>query len=82
MKIYKIAKPNKPVNSQLFNEEFGCSLYVEDGQWLVSGAESQAQADAFIEAHSVPKLVEPTVQEKLASVGLSLDELKIALGGN
>jgi len=31
---------------------------------------------------SLIEKVEPTVAEKLASVGLSLDELKAALGGN
>jgi hypothetical protein len=80
--IYEIAKPNKPVNSQIFFEEFGCSLFVEDDKWYVGGAESQAQADAFIEAHIVPAPQEPTIQDKLASVGLSLDELRAALGGN
>lgn len=80
MNIYEIQKPNKPVNSQLFNEEFGCSLFVEDGKWFISGAESKAQADAFLEAHIVPESLEPTVEEKLASVGLNLDDLKSALG--
>jgi hypothetical protein len=82
MKIYEITKPNKSVNSQIFFEEFGCSLFIENDKWFVSGAESQAQADAFIEAHSVPKPQQPTVAEKLASVGLSIEELKAALGGN
>lgn len=80
MKIYEVAKPTKPVNSQIFFEEFGCSLFVEDGNWFVSGAESQAQADAFLEAHVVPEMKEPTIDEKLSSVGLSLQDLKAALG--
>lgn len=83
MNIYEIAKPDKPVNSQVFFEEFGCSLFIEDEKWFVSGASSQAQADAFIEAHVAPEPIQPTIADKLASVGLSLDELKAAiLGGN
>jgi hypothetical protein len=80
MNIYEIAKPNKSVNSQVFFKEFGCCLFVEDGKWFVSGAASQAQADAFIEAHFVAEPIEPTIADKLASVGLTIDDLKVALG--
>jgi len=42
---------------------------------------TEAELKAAIDAH-IAKSIEPTVEEKLASVGLSLDELKAALGGN
>ena len=80
MTIYEIAKPNKLVNSEIFFQQYGCSLFMEDGKWFVSGAKNQAEAERFIEAHNPPAPKNPTIQEKLASVGLNLDDLKVALG--
>ena len=77
---FLIATPQKPVNSQFFFEQTGCELYMRDGVFYISGCQSQAEADALIEAHNPPAPKEPTVEEKLASVGLSLDDLKSALG--
>ena len=77
---YKIAKQNKPLNSKIFFEDTGFLLYVENDELYVSGCASQAEADAAIAAHNPPAPTEPTVQEKLASVGLSVDDLKTALG--
>jgi|LakMenEpi03Aug12_release.lakeMendotaPanAssembly.Ray.scaffolds.fasta_scaffold3417560_1 hypothetical protein len=42
---------------------------------------TEEQLEVAIAAHQAV-LSEPTVAEKLASVGLSLDELRAALGGN
>ena len=77
---YKIAKQNKPLHSRIFFEETGCQLYIENDELYVSGCESQAEADALIAAHNPPAPTEPTVAEKLASVGLGVDDLKVALG--
>ena len=40
---------------------------------------TEAELKAAIDAH-VAKSTEPTISEKLASVGLSVDDLKAALG--
>jgi len=77
---FKIKTPNKPTNSLIFFEETGCQLFTKDDGFYVSGVDSQGQADALIAAHNPPEPQEPTVQEKLASVGLSVDDLKAALG--
>jgi hypothetical protein len=37
-------------------------------------------AELTLDAHIAPSLAEPTVAEKLASVGLSIEELKTELG--
>jgi hypothetical protein len=79
MNIYKISTPNKIVNSQVFNEETGCYAYIEHNQWYVAGADSQEHAESLIANHSFTP-PEPTIEQKLASVGLNLTDLKTALG--
>jgi len=78
--IFKIVKPNKPCHSEIFYNETGCNLFIVDDEWFIQGVESQEQAEALIDAHNPPAPTEPTVEEKLASVGLSLTDLKSALG--
>ena len=81
IKQFKISKPNKPLSSSLFYAETGFNLFTkDDGFFYVSGCDSQEQADAAIAAHNPPAPTEPTVEEKLASVGLSVADLKVALG--
>jgi hypothetical protein len=41
---------------------------------------TEAELEAAIEAHIALPEPEPTVEQKLASVGLNLDDLKVALG--
>ena len=41
---------------------------------------SEAELEAAIATHKAATIAEPTIAEKLASVGLSIDELKAALG--
>ena len=81
---YKITKPNKNLSSSIFAQENpSCELYEMSDGLYISGCNSQAEAEALIEAHNPPAPTEPTIADKLASVGLSLDELKSAiLGGN
>ena len=80
MKEYKIATPQKAINSMIFFTETGFNLFTKDDGFYVSGCETQKEADDAIAAHNPPAPIEPTVVEKLASVGLSIDDLKEALG--
>jgi hypothetical protein len=41
---------------------------------------TEAELEAAIKAHKALPLEQPTIAEKLASVGLSVDDLKVALG--
>ena len=51
--------------------------YEDNFYWTGSGVKpTWAEVSAFV----APAKVEPTVSEKLASVGLSIDDLKAALG--
>jgi hypothetical protein len=77
---FKVKTPNKPTNSFIFFEETGCHLFTKDDGFYVAGASSQEAAESLLAAHNPPAPLEPTVAEKLASVGLSVDDLKSALG--
>jgi hypothetical protein len=77
---HKLKNPNKPVNSDIFRNETGCDLFIRDDNWFVSGDVTAEQAQALLDAHNPTPPAELTVAEKLASVGLSIDDLKAALG--
>ncbi len=79
-KEYKISKPNKNLDSQIFFKETGFSLFTRGDEFFVGGCKTQKEADDAIAAHNPPAPTEPTVAEKLASVGLSVADLKAALG--
>ena len=80
IKEFIVATQNKPLNSSIFFNETGFNLFVKDGNLIISGCETQAEADALIAAHNPPAPQQPTIEDKLASVGLSLEDLKSALG--
>jgi hypothetical protein len=48
--------------------------------WLDIDAKDTTKAQQVLDAHKPKPRPEPTVAEKLASVGLDLDDLKSALG--
>jgi hypothetical protein len=43
---------------------------------------TQEELESAVNSHIAQPVPQPTIEEKLASVGLSLDELRAALGGN
>lgn len=75
-----VKTPKKPTNSKIFQEETGCDLLVREDVWYVVGDVSAAEAQELLDAHNPAPTAEPTIAEKLASVGLNLDDLKEALG--
>jgi hypothetical protein len=76
---HKMNKPNKPMNSTIFKEETGFELYTLGDDLFISGNCTKAEAEAALAAHNPPAPKELTLADKLASVGLSLEELKAAL---
>jgi hypothetical protein len=78
--IIKLKQPDKPLNSNLFYEETKCNLFIQNDELYVSGDVTAEQAQAMLDAHNPPAPTEPTVADKLASVGLSVADLKAALG--
>ena len=77
---HKMNKPNKPLHSTIFREETGWELYTIGEDLYISGDCTKAEAEAALAAHNPPAPTEPTVAEKLSRTGLSVNELKAALG--
>jgi hypothetical protein len=78
--IIEITKPNKYVDSVSLEKESGFHLFHDGDKTFMQGEGTKEQALAALEAHNPPPPSEPTVEEKLASVGLSIEDLKAALG--
>ena len=75
-----VSAQTKFLDSELFKKETGCDLFVRDNNLIVSGCQNQKAADELIEKHNPPAPKEITIEQKLASVGLNIDDLKAALG--
>ena len=68
---------------ELPNEEYEPPVIDGNGVLWLNVSEADATIAAQVVAAHIGKDPEPkTIEDKLASVGLSLDELKAALGGN
>lgn len=80
MNTYEFVIPAQLNGTQL-KDELQCDLvYVKDDKLFICGSLTKEQATAGLEAHIPAPIVEPTIREKLASVGLSITDLKAALG--
>jgi len=77
---HKMANTTKPLDSLLFKEETGFDLFTEDDDLFIEGDCTKAEAEAALAAHNPPAPTEPTVADKLAAAGLTVNELKEALG--
>ena len=82
-------KPENLNGAELQAELASAGIIVDEIFDLANGmiafqTESESEATAIVAAHNGTTVApEPTIADKLASVGLSLDELKSAiLGGN
>jgi hypothetical protein len=76
---HKFAIPSKLLMTDIFRDETGWELFILDEDLFVSGDCTREEAEAALSAHNPPEPTPPTLAEKLASVGLSLEELKAAL---
>jgi hypothetical protein len=83
-----MATTSKEINLKQLDEELGNQGLVADfndlKKKLILPAENstvtEAELEAAIAAHVAVPTPEPTLDEKLASVGLSIADLKTALG--
>lgn len=74
---------NELINAGIKINYGGCEVAIdEDGNfWLDISESDKAQAESIVAAHNGTIIApEPTIQEKLANAGITLDELKVALG--
>ena len=76
----KINKPTKYADSFLFEKETGFSYYQRGEDFFLSGNATEEELKVAFATHNPTPPAEPTIAEKLASVGLSIDDLKVALG--
>jgi hypothetical protein len=69
------------INHFQLKEELGCdSIYICDDKLFITGDLTLEEATAGLAAHKPLPMPEPTVADKLAKVGLSVADLKTALG--
>jgi hypothetical protein len=76
----KIEKPNKIIDSEDFFNKTGVTFFTLNGEFYVNGVENKEEAKALIDAYAFVAPPQPTIEDKLASVGLSVTDLKTALG--
>lgn len=81
-----MAKTKKKINLAQLDQELnagGLNGSFQDGEWDISAVSdkiTEAQLEAAIAAHVAQEPPQPSVSEKLAAAGLTLDDLKNALG--
>lgn len=80
MNFYEFNIP-ADINGEQLKKELGCDeVYIRDNKLIIGGDLTESEAAAGLAAHIPTPIAQPTVQEKLAAAGLSIDELKEALG--
>jgi hypothetical protein len=80
MKFQEFAIPEKLNTFQLKAELNADEVYVREDKLIIGGDLTKTQVLEGIDSHIPVAPAEPTITEKLASVGLSVDDLKAALG--
>lgn len=87
--MIKFIRPKNLNGTELLNELDNAGVLVDglprddgnNGLWLNIIEADEAKAAAVVAAHNGTTVApEPTVQDKLAKAGLSVDDLKSALG--
>jgi hypothetical protein len=87
--MIKFTKPANLNGAELLNELKAAGVTINDYPtldgnnelWLPIAAKDEEKAQTVVGAHNGSTAQkEPTIDEKLASVGLSIDSLKAALG--
>ena len=80
MEFYEFVIP-ADLNGEQLKAELGCAeVYIRDNALIIGGDLTQKQAADGLAAHKAKPIQPPTIAEKLAAVGLSIDDLKAALG--
>jgi hypothetical protein len=82
MNTYEFNIPQELNGDQLQVEIGAYSVRVVGDKLIIDTDKTQEEVEALVNAHIPAPATTPTIAEKLASVGLSIEELKAALGGN
>jgi hypothetical protein len=79
MTIYEFSLP-ATFNGQQFIQESGANdVFVRGETLFVESEKSHSQLQSLLNNHKPKAITDSTVAQKLASVGLSIDDLKAAL---
>jgi len=76
----KIDKPAKYFDSIALQKDKGVGIFQRGNDFYLAGEGTEVELLAAFAAHNPTPPTEPTVADKLASVGLSVSDLKTALG--
>jgi len=80
MTLYTLPIPTNLNGDQLQIELNAAAVYVGENGLVIDSDKTESEVKAIVNAHvPIPK-PELTIEQKLESVGLSLDDLKAALG--
>jgi hypothetical protein len=80
MNFYEFDVPVELDGEQLKIELKCNEVYIRDSKLVIGGELTQAEAAAGLAAHKPKPRAELTIADKLATVGLSVTDLKKALG--
>lgn len=80
METYSFPIPSELNGDQLQAETSAESVRVSENELLIVSDKTKAEIAAIVAVHVPVAKPEPTITEKLERVGLSLDDLKAALG--
>jgi hypothetical protein len=80
MNFHEFPRPAEIDGLQLKDELKCVDVYFREDILVISGDLSYEQAAAGLKAHKPKPKIEATLDDKLASVGLSVADLKEALG--
>jgi hypothetical protein len=80
MTIHEFSIPKEINGDQLKKELNATVLYIADNKLLISADITKTEIAEIIASHKPEPIVELTIEQKLASVGLSVGDLKAALG--
>jgi len=76
----KIATPTKYADSKIFKAESGFNYFQRGDDFYLDGEATEGQLLAAFAAHNPTAPEQATVADKLQTVGLSVSDLKAALG--
>jgi hypothetical protein len=80
MTLYTLPISKELNGDQLQNEIGAANLYAFEDKLIIDSDKSEDQVKAIIANHKPTPKPLPTLVEKLAAAGISLEELKAALG--
>ena len=80
MSIHQFSLPAAFNGEQFINDSKVNDVYVREDVLFIDSDKSRDELKAFLDSHNPATPTESSVSDKLASVGLSIEDLKAVLG--